>query len=103
MHFQARPGYSSNFVSCAIAAFLLAVPALVVVERAVAQVGQVTPTNGGPNPYRSIDGWGKLPPGRIWGSTSAVDIDPDGSSVWVLERCGAQGFVPASQMQPGVP
>ncbi|HLQ90180.1 MAG TPA: peptidyl-alpha-hydroxyglycine alpha-amidating lyase family protein [Xanthobacteraceae bacterium] len=107
MHFQARPGYARNLgiIACSIAAFLFAVPALVVVERAVAQVGQgaVMPTNGGPNPYRSIDGWGKLPPGRIWGSTSAVDIDPDGSSVWVLERCGAQGFVPASQMQPGVP
>ncbi len=103
MRFQARPGYARNLgiVACSIAAFLFAISALVVVERAVAQVGQgaVTPTNGGPNPYRSIDGWGKLPPGRIWGSTSAVDIDPDGSSVWVLERCGAQGFVPASKGQ----
>jgi DNA-binding beta-propeller fold protein YncE len=42
-----------------------------------------------PNPYRTIEGWAKLPAGRTWGSTSAVDIDHDGRSVWVGERCGA--------------
>lgn len=59
------------------------------------------PTNSAPNPYRAIENWGKLPEGRSWGSTSAVDIDPDGTSVWVGERCGA--FAPPSQMKPGVP
>ena len=54
----------------------------------------VTPTNSLPNPYRAIEDWAKLPEGRIWGSTSAVDVDPDGTSVWVAERCGAQGFLP---------
>lgn len=42
-----------------------------------------------PNPYRTIEGWAKMPPGRTWGATSAVDIDRDGKSVWVAERCGA--------------
>jgi len=42
-----------------------------------------------PNPYRTIENWAKLPDGRMWGSTSAVDIDRDGRSVWVAERCGA--------------
>ncbi len=51
--------------------------------------GQVPPTNDLPNPYRTIEGWAKLPPGRSWGSTSAVDVAPDGSSIWVAERCGA--------------
>ncbi len=51
-----------------------------------AQVG--APTNTLPNPYRSIENWGTLPEGRNWGSTSAVAIDPDGTSVWVAERCG---------------
>ena len=46
------------------------------------------PTNSLPNPYRSIENWGTLPAGRAWGSTSAVAIDPDGTSVWVAERCG---------------
>ena len=49
----------------------------------------VTPTNDAPNPYRTVEGWAKLPEGRTWGSTSAVDIDRDGSSIWVAERCGA--------------
>jgi len=47
------------------------------------------PSNDAPNPYRTVEGWGKLPEGRKWGSTSAVDIDKDGKSVWVAERCGA--------------
>ncbi len=42
-----------------------------------------------PNPYRTIENWAKLPEGRTWGSTAAVDIDRDGKSVWVAERCGA--------------
>jgi sugar lactone lactonase YvrE len=48
-----------------------------------------TPTNDAPNPYKTIEGWAKLPEGRKWGSTSAVDIDKDGKSIWVGERCGA--------------
>ena len=45
--------------------------------------------NSQPDPYRTISGWLHLPEGRPWGSTSAVDIDPDGASIWVAERCGA--------------
>jgi streptogramin lyase len=41
------------------------------------------------NPYRTVDGWAKMPEGRSWGSTSAVDVDRDGRSIWVAERCGA--------------
>ena len=40
-----------------------------------------------PNPFNTIEGWAKLPEGRTWGSTSAVDIDRDGKSIWVAERC----------------
>ncbi|HJR57895.1 MAG TPA: peptidyl-alpha-hydroxyglycine alpha-amidating lyase family protein [Vicinamibacterales bacterium] len=42
-----------------------------------------------PNPYRTIEGWATMPEGRKWGATSAVDIDKDGRSIWVAERCGA--------------
>ena len=42
-----------------------------------------------PNPYRTVEGWAKMPEGRKWGATSAVEIDKDGMSVWVAERCGA--------------
>ena len=45
-------------------------------------------TNDAPNPYRTVEGWAQLPEGRKFGSTSAVDIDRDGTSVWVAERCG---------------
>jgi streptogramin lyase len=48
-----------------------------------------TPTNDAPNPYRTVEGWAKLPEGRKMGSTSAVDVDRDGKSVWLAERCGA--------------
>ena len=46
------------------------------------------PINDLPNPYSSIDGWGKLPGGREWGSTAGVDIDPDGN-LWAIDRCGS--------------
>jgi sugar lactone lactonase YvrE len=49
----------------------------------------VAPTNSAPNPYQTIENWAKLPEGRTWGSTSAVEIDRDGKSIWVGERCGA--------------
>ena len=61
----------------------------------------ISPTNSAPNPYRAIYDWAKMPEGRTWGSTSGVDVDPDGTSVWVAERCGA--FAPPSQMKPGQP
>jgi sugar lactone lactonase YvrE len=60
------------------------------VVQAGAQVGgsaSMAPTNSAPNPYETIAGWAKLPEGRTWGSTSAVDIDKDGVSIWVAERC----------------
>jgi DNA-binding beta-propeller fold protein YncE len=38
--------------------------------------------------YQRIRNWARLPEGRTWGSTSAIDVDRDGRSVWVAERCG---------------
>src|SRR5580765_4550281 len=63
-------------------ALLFVVPVL-----AVAQDGG-QPTNDAPNPYNTVKDYFKLPEGRTWGSTSAVDIDKDGKSIWVAERCG---------------
>jgi hypothetical protein len=60
---------------------------------AQAPQGQTPSTPGArndlPNPYKSTENWAKLPEGRTWGSSSSVNIDPDGVSVWVGERCGA--------------
>ena len=47
------------------------------------------PTNDLPNPYQTVEGYFKMPEGRTWGATSAIDISPDGKIVWVAERCGA--------------
>lgn len=47
----------------------------------------MAPVNSLPNPYQTVTGWAKLPEGRTWGSTSAVEIDKDGVSIWVAERC----------------
>jgi sugar lactone lactonase YvrE len=51
--------------------------------------GPDQPTNDAPNPFQTISDHFKMPAGRTWGSTSAVDIDRDGRSIWVAERCGA--------------
>ncbi len=61
-------------------------------HQTAAQVGgsaDMPPKNDLPNPYNTITGWAKLPEGRTWGSTSAVEIDKDGVSIWVAERCQA--------------
>src|SRR5438132_680109 len=52
-----------------------------------------TPVNDRPNPYQTVEGWAKMPDGRTWGSTSAVEIDKDGKSIWVAERCGVNNCV----------
>jgi DNA-binding beta-propeller fold protein YncE len=67
---------------CAIAAILM----LSAAGSVCAQGG--APTNTLPDPYLRVANWGKMPMGRFWGAAAGVDIDPDGKSVWVAERCG---------------
>jgi sugar lactone lactonase YvrE len=56
----------------------------------LAQSGaSMPPVNQAQNPYQTIEGHFKLPEGRAWGSTSAVDVDKDGRTIWVAERCSA--------------
>jgi sugar lactone lactonase YvrE len=54
--------------------------------------------NSQPNPYRTIDHWGKLPNGRTWGSTAGIDVDSH-DHIWVAERCGANTCV-GSNLDP---
>jgi sugar lactone lactonase YvrE len=61
---------------------MLVAPILVVAQ------DTTQPTNDAPNNFNTIKDYFKLPDGRTWGSTSAVDIDKDGKSIWVAERCG---------------
>jgi sugar lactone lactonase YvrE len=55
--------------------------------------------NGAPNPYRAIDNWAQLPQGRAFGQAIGIDIDRDGKSVWVFDRCGAKSCT-GSQAAP---
>jgi len=79
---------------------LLAVAASTFALTAGAQATPPAPVNDRPNPYQTIVGWAKLPQGRTWGATSAVDIDKDGKHIWVAERCGANSC--ASSEWPSV-
>ena len=62
----------------------IALVAAIVVPQARAHAQAGDP----PNPYRTVENWAKLPDGRKWGQTISVDIDRDGKSIWVFERCG---------------
>jgi len=54
----------------------------------------VAAQQGPPNPYRVADtAFGKLPDGRHYGATSAIYPGPDGRTIWVAERCGANSCV----------
>ena len=68
---------------------------LVAIAAAIAVSGRggytqadIQPVNDVPNPFRTIAPFGQLPAGRTWGSTATADLDPDGKSIWVGERCG---------------
>jgi streptogramin lyase len=65
---------------CAVALAIVATSAMP--QRTYAQASQP------PNPYRTVENWAKLPDGRKWGQTISVDVDRDGKSIWVFERCG---------------
>ncbi|HET9949637.1 MAG TPA: 6-bladed beta-propeller, partial [Longimicrobiales bacterium] len=79
-----------------------ATAALTLLPAVAAAQADMAPTNDLPNPYRTISGWAKMPAGRSWGSTSAVDVDPDGVSIWVAERCSAntRGCLTNSNLDP---
>ena len=64
-----------------------AVVALVAItgERAYTQADG---PNSAPNPYRVDEGWAKPPFGRGFGSTIGLNVDIDGKSMWIYDRCG---------------
>jgi len=56
-------------------------------------VGNTITGEGLPNPAPVVTtNWGDLPPGRRWGSTAGIDIDPTDGNIWAYERCGAAEF-----------
>jgi DNA-binding beta-propeller fold protein YncE len=60
---------------------------------------QAQDVNSAPNPYHVVDNWAQLPQGRVWGMAIGIDIDRDGKSVWVFDRCGAKTCT-GSQVAP---
>ena len=71
-----------------LSASALALAAMTVLPVVASAQADMAPTNNLPNPYRTIEGWANMPAGRSWGSSSAVEVDIDGVSIWVAERCG---------------
>lgn len=56
--------------------------------RTYAQANAQSP-NSQSNPYQTVEGsFIKLNDGKTMGSSAGVEIDRDGSSIWVTERCG---------------
>ena len=67
--------------------------ALGIVSSAVMATGsQLVAQSVTTNPFRPLYGWGELPDGREWGSSSTVEIALDGN-IWVAERCGSNSCV----------
>jgi sugar lactone lactonase YvrE len=60
----------------------------------------VQPVNDLPTPYRLVENFFQLPAGREWGATSAVEVDRDGRSIWVAERCGGNSSCLANNVDP---
>jgi sugar lactone lactonase YvrE len=60
----------------------------------------VQPINDLPQPYRVVENYLQLPAGRQWGATSSVEIDKDGRSIWVAERCGGNSSCVANLVDP---
>jgi len=80
-----RKGRVCFTLAAGVAALALSNPVTNVVG-VVHATGQAT--DSPPNPYQVVTDHFKLPNGRAMGSTAAIDIDRDGRSVWVFERCG---------------
>lgn len=73
---------------------------LLVLTFSTLAVGSGFSQNANPNPYKTIDGWAKMPPGRSWGSTSAVYPAKDARHIWVAERCGQNSCLESDDVDP---
>lgn len=47
-----------------------------------------------PNPFPVMERpWGVHPAGLEWGQVSAIDVDNDGTHLWIADRCGASSCI----------
>ena len=56
---------------------------------ALAGAGAPSAAQPYPDPFRMVEGWAKLPPGRNPGAIGGVVVDPDGKHLWAVIRCDA--------------
>src|SRR5712671_800549 len=70
--------------------FAAAGVAVLAVSSASGGRAQGADPNSASSPYRVVEHWANLPEGRVWGQAIGVDIDRDGTSIWVFDRCGAR-------------
>ena len=97
----------AHLLECTVAIAMVALMAMPV-ERTFAQnpasanasSASKSGTNISSYSYLLEEGWAKLPPGRKWGAVSGVDIDRDGKSVWVLDRCETADDCSGSSVAP---
>ena len=62
---------------------------IAIVGMAVAMVsGAIVKAQNGVTPYKVNYNWDKLE-GRKIGVASGIKMDPDGTHLWILDRCGA--------------
>jgi DNA-binding beta-propeller fold protein YncE len=52
------------------------------------------------NPYAANETWYEMPKGRFLGGISGIQVDNDGKSIWVAERCGGTGNCWGSDVDP---
>jgi sugar lactone lactonase YvrE len=62
--------------------------AAAIVMSAAPSYAQTADPNSAPNTYRPDEGWAKQPMGRGFGSTIGLQVDRDGKSMWIYDRCG---------------
>ena len=67
---------------------------------ALAIPGHEARSDEAPNLYKFDYGWAKLPDRRKWGAVVGVDIDRDGKSVWVFDRCEDARSCTKSKLDP---
>jgi DNA-binding beta-propeller fold protein YncE len=83
----------ANKIGLSLMASIAAIAMLAVGGRVGAQTDD---PNAAPNPYKMEENWAKLPDGRQMGSPIGVQVDRDGKSVWVFDRCGANDCAKSS-------
>ena len=79
--------HTATVLKLALGAAVVAMAAMPGTRSYAAENDLANPVNLAPNPYKFDYGWAKLPDRRKWGAAVSVDIDRDGKSVWVFDRC----------------